>query len=462
MTARISVCSPIEFGGFGASLDKTSFASGRSIPITFQLTDASGNLIDDLRAIASLQIDSVNADGSSDGTAPVIPGNPVRYASEDNQFVAKWDTKSLSAGWYKISLALEDGSIETKQLQLLGKGKDLHGMGFTTTRLAASVTSSTYGRPMYFTAAVSPTGPATETPVGTVQFVIDGNNFGTPVAVVGGTAVSASVSTLSAGAHSVKAVYTNTDGSFFNSTSPDLAVTVAKASLTAKANDMSRAHGAPNPVLTATISGFQNGETLASSGVIGAPELSTTATAASPPGAYPITAAVGSLAATNYTFNFVNGTLHVVVVPTVQFMVNDGAAQRSRIDSITVMFRDEVVLDDGAFRLTNASGVSIGLVVNPTVVAGRTVAVLTFAGGSLADGAYTLTVAAANVHDLSGRPLDQDYTHRFFRRFGDTDGNGVVDTVDLFVFYGAFGTRNGRSRLSLVSGLRQQPSNRLA
>ena len=39
--------------------------------------------------------------------------------------------------------------------------------------------------------------------------------------------------------------------------------------------------------------------------------LTTTATATSLPGSYPITVTLGTLAAANYTFNFVNGTLTV-------------------------------------------------------------------------------------------------------------------------------------------------------
>ena len=50
---------------------------------------------------------------------------------------------------------------------------------------------------------------------------------------------------------------------------------------------------------------------MATSGVTGAPSLTTTATAASAVGTYAITAAQGSLASSNYTFTFVNGTLTV-------------------------------------------------------------------------------------------------------------------------------------------------------
>jgi hypothetical protein len=86
-------------------------------------------------------------------------------------------------------------------------------------------------------------------------------------------------------------------------------LTVTPATLTVTANNATRVYGAANPTFTATITGFVNGDS--ASVVTGSPALSTTATAASPVGSYPITPALGTLAATNYTFGFVNGTLTI-------------------------------------------------------------------------------------------------------------------------------------------------------
>jgi len=81
------------------------------------------------------------------------------------------------------------------------------------------------------------------------------------------------------------------------------------AALTVTANNQFKTYGSANPTLTDTITGFVNGDTL--SVVTGAASLSTTATASSPVGSYPITAALGTLSAANYSFIFVNGTLSV-------------------------------------------------------------------------------------------------------------------------------------------------------
>lgn len=87
-------------------------------------------------------------------------------------------------------------------------------------------------------------------------------------------------------------------------------LTVTKAPLTVKADDKSRAYNTLTPTLTASITGFANGET--SAVLTGAPFLSTTATAASNAGTYPITVEIGTLFASNYSFtNLVPGTLTI-------------------------------------------------------------------------------------------------------------------------------------------------------
>jgi hypothetical protein len=88
-------------------------------------------------------------------------------------------------------------------------------------------------------------------------------------------------------------------------------VTVTPATLLVTANNQTKAFGAAVPPLTATITGFVNGQTLATSGVTGQPLCTTTATTSSTGGTYPITCSVGTLAAANYTFSFAPGTLTV-------------------------------------------------------------------------------------------------------------------------------------------------------
>src|SRR5262249_24558522 len=87
--------------------------------------------------------------------------------------------------------------------------------------------------------------------------------------------------------------------------------------------------------------------------------------------------------------------------------INDGAVQRSMVNSLTVTFGGAVFLDPGAIELRRQDGSLVNFQINVSAVVGKTVAVLTFAGseffgGSLADGNYTLTVRAERVHDRYG------------------------------------------------------------
>jgi hypothetical protein len=108
-----------------------------------------------------------------------------------------------------------------------------------------------------------------------------------------------------------------------------LSADISRASLTVTANDAQKTQGQNNPVLTATISGFVNNETLATSGVTGAASVTTTATVATPEGTAVITAGVGTLAASNYEFNpWIDGTLtiHKAVIQAISGSSNSSAA----------------------------------------------------------------------------------------------------------------------------------------
>jgi hypothetical protein len=113
---------------------------------------------------------------------------------------------------------------------------------------------------------------------------------------------------------------TNYDFGFTNGV-----LTVTQAVLTVSANNQGRPFGAANPPLTASYSGFVNGQTLATSGVTGSPSLTTIANASSPAGIYTIVVTNGTLNATNYTYSFVDGTLVISnVQPAILSMVMTG------------------------------------------------------------------------------------------------------------------------------------------
>ncbi len=145
--------------------------------------------------------------------------------------------------------------------------------------------------------------------------VTDANGLATAVAPLGFTTV---------GTHPAAFTATFAGDTGFGPSSATGTLVVTKAVLTVTADNQSRFYGDPNAPLTYTITGFVNGDTIAV--VSGAASCSTTATQASPAGTYPITCIQGTLAATNYNFVFVDGTLTVNPAP---LTVNVNSASRA-------------------------------------------------------------------------------------------------------------------------------------
>jgi hypothetical protein len=147
-------------------------------------------------------------------------------------------------------------------------------------------------------------------------------------------------------------------------------------------------------------------------------------------------------------------------------LVNGGAAQRSRVDSLQVTFNAQVTFAgpvSAAFTLTRSGGGAVGsFSATAAVVGGVTVVTLNgFSGaqtqfGSLADGRYTLTVLASQI-SAGGLQLDGngdgtggdnftfDDTQGLFRFFGDINGDRHVDVVDFGLFSSTFNLSTGQT-----------------
>ncbi len=146
-------------------------------------------------------------------------------------------------------------------------------------------------------------------------------------------------------------------------------ITVSKKTLTVTANDKTKVYGAANPTLTASISGLVNGDTAAV--VSGAPVLSTTATTGSSPGNYPITISAGTLAAANYTFAFVNGTLSVTkAVPVITWPTPTPIVSGTALSSIqlnaTANVAGTFVYNPAAGAVLSTGTQTLGVTFNPT------------------------------------------------------------------------------------------------
>ncbi len=147
------------------------------------------------------------------------------------------------------------------------------------------------------------------------------------------------------------------------------------------------------------------------------------------------------------------GAFESTIPKVVNSQINSGAAQRSKVTSLTITFNQIVSFDLGAFSILmkGAGGGLVDYSVSTAIVNNRTVATLTFSGirtefGSLKDGDYQLTIDPTKVHNAAaGTNLDGDgnglsggnyrfgaaAADRFFRLFGDSDGDRDVDNIDF-------------------------------
>ncbi len=111
-------------------------------------------------------------------------------------------------------------------------------------------------------------------------------------------------------------------------------LTVNKAALTITAVNTSKLYGAPVPALTASYSGFVNGDTASS--LTTPPTLTTTATAASPVGSYSITAS--GAANPNYSISYNSGTLTVNKAALTITAVNKSKRYGAAVPALTASY----------------------------------------------------------------------------------------------------------------------------
>ncbi len=127
----------------------------------------------------------------------------------------------------------------------------------STASVTSTLNPSTYGQAVSFTATVaSITSEGGATPTGSVQFAIDGTNFGSPVTLSGSSATLTNVSTLAEGTHTITAAYAGDTN--FSPTTGTLTggqvVNLAAASVSVASNLNPSIFG-QSVTFTATISG---------------------------------------------------------------------------------------------------------------------------------------------------------------------------------------------------------------
>ena len=220
-------------------------------------------------------------------------------------------------------------------------------------------------------------------------------------------------------------------------------LTVNPATLTVTADPQSMTYGGSVPALTATITGYVNGDD--DSVISGAPTLSTDATTSSGVNTYMITAGVGSLVASNYTFTPVSGTLTVnqatlTVTADPQSMTYGGS-----VPALTYTYTGLVNGDssasftgDLATSATSSSPVNQYAIVQGTLLATGNYTIDTFSNATLVVNPYAFSYAVHNEIQIYGTPAN----------FA-TDLPAVIDTgvngESLAIAYSSIGdTATGR------------------
>jgi large repetitive protein len=185
------------------------------------------------------------------------------------------------------------------------------GLASTTTTLGSSLNPSTYGTAVTFTASVTATDGG-----GTVAFFADGSvspisgcGAKTLNSVSGTYEATCTTPSLAAGSHPISATYSG-DSSFAGS-SGTLASNqvVNQPTLTITASNASIAFGSATPTITASYSGFRNGDTFHS--LTTQPTCGTSVTASSPVSGSPYASTCSGAVDANYTIAYMNGTVAV-------------------------------------------------------------------------------------------------------------------------------------------------------
>ncbi|WP_210420322.1 Ig-like domain repeat protein [Aquisphaera giovannonii] len=227
--------------------------------------------------------------------------------------VAAFSISTLAAGTHSITAVYGgDGNFANSTATAVSQQVNQVAITATSTALAASPATSTYGQSVTFTAAVSPAS-GSGTPTGTVTFMDGTTTLGTGALNAAGVA-SFAIGTLAAGMHSVTAVYGG-DGNFGVSTSAAVGQQVNPAStsitlstaprpstygqlvtFTATVGVISPGAGVP----TGTLTFMDGGSTLGTGTLVGGTVSFTTAALAA--GTHTVTAVYGG------DGNFANST----------------------------------------------------------------------------------------------------------------------------------------------------------
>ena len=282
------------FGGDGGAATAAGMALPRGL-----ILDAAGNLY--VADSANQRIRRI----STSGTITTVAGQGTEAFAGDNApaAAASLDTPRAVAISPAGLLTLADTENQRiRQLDALpAPGPDIHTIPWSVGTAPETLSVSGPSQTAYGSGSLSATFTSGALATGSVTFQDTTGGtvipLGTATLVANGTGVEAaffSIAGLSAGAHSIIAVYAG-DATHASAQSPVFALTVTPLSIVATPNPASILYGQAIPALTGVLTGVlpQDAGNVAAA-------FSTSALPLSPAGIYPITAALSGSAAGNY------------------------------------------------------------------------------------------------------------------------------------------------------------------
>src|SRR5208337_4721503 len=242
----------------------------------------------------------------------------------------------------------------------------------------------------------------------TVLFEVDGNPIGTAVTLINGSATSASLTSLDAGAHTIKAIYSG--DTFYDTNTQAATQTVTPVVLTITADNQNKVYGAALPTLTASYSGFVNGDTPASLTIQAT--LSTTATVSSDVSGNPYTITASGAVDSNYAINYAPGILTITPAGLTITADNQTKVYGAALPTLTASYSGFVAGDTAANlssqpTLTTTATVASHVGTYAITASGAVDPDYTidYAGGTFSVTSAALTITADNQINVYGADL---------------------------------------------------------
>ena len=189
-------------------------------------------------------------------------------------------------------------------------------------------------------------------------------------------------------------------------------LTVTAASLTITANNQTKVYGAAVPTLTASYTGFVNGDTAAS--LTTQPTLTTTAAAGSPVSGSPYTITASGAVDTNYSFTYKSGTLTVTAAPLTITANNQTKVYGAALPTLTAGYTGFVNGDTSSKLTTQPKLSTTATAASPVSGSPYTITVsgaadsnytISYVAGALTVTTAPLTITASNKSMVYGGTL---------------------------------------------------------